>query len=145
MFYYKLFTNKKNILNFIYIYHYFHFFQKWTCSTSKINGSINSSNDTNNSLFNTIFPNKEEHVTTKEHFVSWPLLQRKSSKIIESSRPSTILLNFDESLKPPHCERAYRPLQQFPPRRSKNIIFHIDRQKRERLCLHPLGSPEGEE
>ena len=29
-FYYKLFTNKKNILSFIYIYHYLHFFQKWT-------------------------------------------------------------------------------------------------------------------
>ena len=31
----KLFTNKKNILSFIYIYHYLHFFQKWTCPLSK--------------------------------------------------------------------------------------------------------------
>ena len=37
-FYYKLFTNKKNVLSFIYVYHYLHFFQKWTCPTFKING-----------------------------------------------------------------------------------------------------------
>ena len=36
---YKLFTNKKSILSFIYIYHYLHFFQKRTCPTFKINGS----------------------------------------------------------------------------------------------------------
>ena len=38
-FYYKLFTNKKNILSFIYIYYYLHFLQKRTCPTFKINGS----------------------------------------------------------------------------------------------------------
>ena len=61
----------KRTLSFIYIYHYLHFFHKWTCSTFKINGSnIHVKSQYFTSKF--ISLQVKSHSKTSRKFSIWP-------------------------------------------------------------------------